>query len=313
MSSYAIFVDEKVWPNFIGFFVSFPARLISMHLIGKHNFMGLLMSRISKIIQYTDEPSTMETLQKELQSFGITSGTTLVVHSSLSSLGYVVGGAATVILAFEEILSADGTLAMPSHTADLTDPGEWSNPPVPKEWHELIRNQMPPFLPDLTPTRGMGAIPECFRSQQGVLRSNHPCSSWAAWGKNAGYIVEKHALNMAQGESSPLARLYDLDAQVLLLGVGYDSNTCFHLAEYRCKFSDSRKYKNGAPVINNGKVEWTEYEDVIGREGEFEVIGSSFEIETKLVKKGKIANANCRLFSLRNAVNYAVKWMNQQV
>lgn len=270
------------------------------------------MSRISQIIQNTDEPATMESLRKELHSIGITSGTTLVVHSSLSSLGYVVGGAAAVILALEEVLSGDGTLAMPSHTADLSDPGEWVNPPVPKPWHDLIKNQMPPFIPDLTPTRGMGAIAECFRSQEGVFRSNHPCVSWAAWGKNAKYIVENHSLDMPQGESSPLACLYDLDAQVLLLGVGYDSNTCFHLAENRCKFANLRQCKSGAPILNNGQVEWTEYEDITGQEEGFASIGLSFEQGTEAVKQGQVGQAQFRLFSLCRAVDYAVEWMDRQ-
>ncbi len=269
------------------------------------------MSRLSRIIQHTQLPVTVETLRKDLRSIGISRGTTLAVHSSLSSLGFVIGGAPAVILAIEDVLGTEGKLAMPTHTWDLSDPSEWVNPPVPASWHDLIRRAMPPFFPDLTPTFAMGAIPECFRSQQGVLRSNHPCYSWAAWGKNAKGIVENHELSMGQGETSPLARLYDLDAQVLLLGVGFSSNTCFHLAEYRCQFADSRSCKEGAPTARNGQVEWTTYQDICLHEEDFENIGSSFEQETNAVTQGHIGSSNSRLFSLRRAVDYAVAWMNQ--
>jgi aminoglycoside 3-N-acetyltransferase len=56
---------------------------------------------------------------------------------------------------------------------------------------------------------------------------------------------------MSQGEASPLARLYDLDAWVLLLGVGYQRNTCFHLAEYRCRFAAHEACRRGAPILRN--------------------------------------------------------------
>ena len=63
---------------------------------------------------------------------------------------------------------------MPMHSSDLSDPADWHNPPVPDLWWEVIRDTMPAFDPDLTPTCGMGIIPDTFPKQQGVLRSFHP-------------------------------------------------------------------------------------------------------------------------------------------
>jgi len=242
---------------------------------------------------------------------GISRGMVLAVHSSLSSIGFVAGGPTAVVLALEEALGTEGTLAMPTHTGDLSDPAEWCCPAVPKEWHERIRAEMPAYRSDMTPTCGMGTIPECFRCQDGVQRSNHPQVSWAAYGQHATLIVENHALDMSQGETSPLARLYDLDAYVLLLGVGYRSNTCFHLAEYRWDLAASSKCRRSTPMSRNGKTEWIEYDDIIWQEDDFTAIGASFETETAAVTHGLVGQAESRLFSLRKAVDYATNWMNR--
>ncbi len=257
------------------------------------------------------QPLTISTLMTQLTELGVTAGMTLMVHSSLSSLGYVVGGAPAVILALESVLGPKGTLAMPTHSGDLTDPADWSNPPVPETWHDLIRATMPAFRPDLTPTRGMGVIPETFRKQEGTLRSYHPFVSWAARGLHAALITSDHSLGFGQGEGSPLARLYERDAYVLLLGVGYDRNTSFHLAEYRCRFAPLKRCTRGAPMpTEDGGSRWAAYGDIYWYDADFEEIGRAFE-ETGSVRIGTLGQATCRLFSQRELVDFAVRWMDE--
>jgi aminoglycoside 3-N-acetyltransferase len=78
-----------------------------------------------------------------------------MVHSSLSRLGYVVGGAHTLVLALLAAIGSEGTLVMPTHSGDLTDPAGWMHPPVPEAWWAALRDQMPAYDQALTPTRGV--------------------------------------------------------------------------------------------------------------------------------------------------------------
>src|SRR5690242_1889304 len=148
----------------------------------------------------TDFPATVDSIAADLAVLGVKPGMVLVVHSSLKSMGFVNGGPVSVILALEEVLGLEGTLVMPTHTADNSDPANWKNPPVPESWWETIRQTMPAYDPALTPTFRMGIIPETFRKQTGVLRSSNPDASFAAWGKYARQITEDHALFPLFGE-----------------------------------------------------------------------------------------------------------------
>lgn len=58
----------------------------------------------------------------------------LVLHSSLTSLGWVFGGPVAVLQAFQDVLTETGTLIVPTHTSNLTDTAGWRSPPVPEEW-----------------------------------------------------------------------------------------------------------------------------------------------------------------------------------
>ena len=135
-----------------------------------------------KIVEKTEVPATVESLQADLRALGIKPGMIVLVHSSLSAMGWVCGGAVAVVVALQEVLGSAGTLVMPAHSPDLTEPSGWESPPVPKSWWPVIRENMPAYDPVLTPTRSMGIIAETFRKQRYVLRSVHPQVSFCACG-----------------------------------------------------------------------------------------------------------------------------------
>ncbi len=225
----------------------------------------------------------------------------VLVHTSLSSLGWVAGGAQSVIEALLGVLGPEGTLAMPAHTGQLSDPATWRNPPVPADWHRAIRAGMPAFDPARTPSRNMGAVAELFRTWPGTRRSFHPLGSMTALGPGARRITARQALNDPFGAAGPLGALHRLDASVLLLGVGWDRCTALHLAE-RLAWPDEARERQGAPMLVDGRRRWVRYTMPAHRSRDFPAAGKRLEA-AGAVRVGKIGAAAARLVSLRLAVD----------
>ncbi|OBZ10551.1 AAC(3) family N-acetyltransferase [Bacillus sp. FJAT-27264] len=255
---------------------------------------------------------TVETLAEDFRRLGVHEGMTLIMHSSFKSLGeWVAGGPVAVILALEEVLGEEGTLVMPTHSNDLSDPSGWSRPPVPEAWWTSIREKMPAYDPDMTLLRGMGVIPDTFRKQKGVKRSNHPIHSFAAWGKHRDQIVDGHELDCGLGEHSPLARIYDLNGSVLLLGVENLKNTSLHLAECRASFPSKQEIVSGAPMMVDGNRQWVEFKELDWESVDFVALAAQFQEDTGRIALGQVAAARAKLIPQREIVDYAVRWMER--
>ena len=257
-------------------------------------------------IAATTTPATTASIVDDLRALGLEAGMTVMVHSSLSQLGFVVGGAQAVVAALIEVLGESGTLMMPTHSGALSDPVNWEHPPVPETWWTTLRAEMPAFDPHLTPTRSMGVIVECFRNVSGVQRSDHPTVSAAALGPNAATLLDQHELNDRFGETSPQGRLFALDGYVLLLGVDHGNNTSLHLSEARSGLPEL--VSDGAPVLIDGKRQWVEVTHLDEDSDDFGAIGEAFA-KTGKEQRGTVGIGVARLCRSRDIVGFGVDWM----
>jgi aminoglycoside 3-N-acetyltransferase len=244
-------------------------------------------------------------LAAQLSSLGVRPGSVLMLHASMKSLGWVCGGPVAVVRAIMDVLGEAGTLVVPTHTPDNSDPAHWRNPPVPAAWWPVIRAETPGFDPATTPSHWMGVIAELVRTWPGARRSDHPETSFAALGPAAADIVGGHRLDHMLGEASPLGRVYHLDGDVLLLGVDHSSNTSLHLAEYRQPHP--ARIRHGAAVLAGRGRAWTWWDDVDVDESDFAELGADLDV-AGLVTMGAVGSATCRLMRQRAAVDFAVDW-----
>jgi aminoglycoside 3-N-acetyltransferase len=156
---------------------------------------------------------TQQSLVAALRRLGVKPGGILLVHSSLSALGFVAGGARAVIRALIESIGPEGTLVLPTHS-----------------W-EQMEGGCRTFDVRRTPSC-VGVIPEMFRSLPAAIRSLHPTHSVAASGPAASWLVEGHEYARTPcGAETPYLRALDRDCQILFLGVDLRCNTAFHTIE----------------------------------------------------------------------------------
>jgi len=255
-------------------------------------------------------PVTLDDLVRELKEIGIKEGQTISVHTSMRKIGWVVGGAETLIRALLYSVGATGTVMMPSQTWKNLDPSTGVHWEQPEEWWPIIRENWPAYDPEVTPAIGMGVVAEMFRKWPGVKRSNHPARSFAAVGKNAEYLVGDHDLENIFGRDSPLDKLYKLDGYVLLIGVGHNKNTSLHLAETRAKYPGKHCIGESSAMIVEGKRRWVNYKTLAVEDEDFIELGEAYNRE-KGIHIQKLNNAETLFIRQKPLVDWAVRWMEE--
>ncbi|MDF2858409.1 MAG: family N-acetyltransferase [Neobacillus sp.] len=155
---------------------------------------------------------TKQDLLAHLKDLAIDGSGTLLVHSSMKSIGEVEGGAETVLDALTEYMK-DGLLVFPTHT--------WS----------YINAENPRFHVSESPSC-VGLLTELFRKRPGVVRSWHPTHSVAALGKNAReFVAGNEKFDTPCARESSWGKLLDQKATILLIGVDLRRCTYIHGVE----------------------------------------------------------------------------------
>ena len=167
------------------------------------------VSRMLKLHPAAQQELSRDEVMRQLRALGVEEGSILLVHTSFRAVRPVEGGPLGLIEALRAALGPDGTLVMPSSTADDDEPFDPATTPA---------------SPDL------GVVADTFWRLTSVVRSGHPFA-FAAAGRRAAQITSGPLPLPPHIPDSPVGRVHELDGQVLLLGVGHDANTTLHLAE----------------------------------------------------------------------------------
>ncbi|NKB67866.1 MAG: aminoglycoside N(3)-acetyltransferase [Candidatus Latescibacteria bacterium] len=231
-------------------------------------------------------------LESQFRRLGLDAGDIVFVHSSLGSIGYVEGGADTVVDALLGVLGDDGTLVVPTFTFGQQDR---------------------PFNPATDPS-GMGRISETVRTRPQALRSIHRSHSVAAIGRQAETITSVHG-PAALAADGPFGQLYALDARILLLGVSYQTCTFLHVAELlvQVPYRQSERRQDRVleadgrqrPLMTDAHKQTADFPG-----NDFNKFGRIME-ERGLVHIYPVGNAMARLFKARDALPLGIECYRQ--
>ena len=159
----------------------------------------------------------------DLAGLGFAPTCHMMVHASLSALGPVAGGAATVVAAMRRCAGDQGAVIIPSFRDAI------------RSDHFALRACEAACPQTLCPSRERGftgAVGEALREQPDAVRSCHPTHSWVGIGASAESLLAGHGRSLTPcGTDSPFMRLLARDGRLLMLGVGVQSLTNVHAVE----------------------------------------------------------------------------------
>ena len=255
------------------------------------------------------KPITKVDLIHKFSKLGVNEGDTLLVHTSLSSLGYVVGGAEALFLALTEIIGEQGTIVVPSQTVEISDPASWQYPPVPEEWHDVIRDAMPAYSKDLSYSKAMGAFSQFIGILPDSIRSNHPMYSFTAIGEKASEIIGQDSFDFPFGDKSPLGRMYSISAKVLMIGTDFETNTSLHLAENRL---NREVIQERSKILTEHGEKWISFKNI-----ELDIYDDYLEIQKNFMEQYtvnhiSINESNVYLFDMKECVDFAHRYYDSK-
>lgn len=237
---------------------------------------------------------TKEDIKNGLRELGLKEGDSIGVHSSLSSFGYVEGGADSVIDALLEVVGKSGTVVMPTYSNNiehLEKTQEEKNMGITWKYRVL------PFDPKKD-SCWIGKIPDTFWRRVSAIRNSNPTHSLTAIGAKS----EKLSQNWKA--------LLEADGYILILGVTLNCCSSLHLAEEGITLPKHILDKINPPPELKKKYE---YENIGFGYGPYPAFGKMEEISIKhgIMKSVKIGEATVKLLRLRELINLYAEYLRK--
>ena len=257
---------------------------------------------------------TRSQLVRELSELGVSKGQTLMLHASVKTVGWVVGGPDVILDAILELLTPSGTLMMLASWEDNPyDLARW-----PEERRAAYLKECPAYDPlkSRADRREMGILAEYLRTWPGAHRSRHPFS-FVAVGVQAQWITAEHPWQYRDGPGSPLSKLCRTGGHVLLLGSPVGNVTLLHHAEHLADVPAKRIDRYRMPVLRDGQPVWMDFEEYDTTEGIVDWPDNYFETIMRDYLKagnghaGPVGAAESYLFEARPLVAFGVEWMEK--
>ncbi|WP_433543863.1 aminoglycoside 3-N-acetyltransferase (plasmid) [Streptomyces sp. CA-294286] len=268
-------------------------------------------------------PVTRSRISRDLATLGLGDGDVVMFHTRMSAIGYVAGGAQTVIGALQDVVGTRGTLMVTCGWNDAPpyDFGTW-----PPAWQDALRAEHPAYDPGLSEAdRHNGRLPEALRRHPGAVRSRHPDVGFAALGAAADALMADHPWNDPHGPGSPLARLVSHRGRVLLLGAPLDTMTLLHHAEALATAPGKRFVDYEQPVLVDGRRVWRRFRDIDSENGAFDYSAvvpegrDAFEVMVRdmlaagIGRRGSVGAAVSHLFEAAAVVDFATAWIEDRL
>lgn len=199
----------------------------------------------------------------------------VIAHASLKKIGFIHGGAETVL---DAMLESFGAVVMPTHTyKTMVTPkvGPPNNGMKYAEETDTNKVAAEPFHPDMPADKMMGILPEALRTHPYAMRTLHPILSFA--GIRADGALSTQTL---YDPLAPIGALAEEDGWVVLIGADHTVNTSIHFAEKRA----GRKQFIRWALVNDRVVECPNFP---GDSSGFQGIQETIEPDARRIAIGK--------------------------
>lgn len=219
---------------------------------------------------------TKDILSNQLTDMGFKPSDTVLVHSSMKSIGEVEAGAEGVLDVLIDYFS-EGLLIFPTHT-----------------WEQMGEKKL--IFDPLHEPACVGILPNLFLKRDGVSRSLHPTHSVAAIGENSMKYLKDDTHGTPCHRYGCFGKLYDHQAKLLFIGVGMDKNTFLHSVEEWMDVPDrltDRPVRFKVKLPNGAQQHAATYRHLKGGISDKYVKMTEPFLHTGCMKVGQFGDAHC--------------------